>query len=217
MANEDLNDHELAEQVRKWLGENGSSILTGIALGIAGLWGWNYWQGHQEHQNTQAAVQYLTLGESASGGRADQAMAQFQVLKTDFPKSGYATLGALVAASAVINENKWDAAIEPLEWAGTRGRPESLAQVARLRHARVLAQMGRYADALNLLKSLDNTELSGAAAEARGDILMAEGRSSDAAVAYQKALDDLRADEGSRPDLELKLARSRVSGPEQAG
>ena len=49
---EDLTDNEQEEQLRRWWSENWLWIVGGIALGLALLWGWQYWQGSKVAADT---------------------------------------------------------------------------------------------------------------------------------------------------------------------
>ena len=36
-------DEEKVEAIRKWWRENGTAVVAGLVLGLAGLIGWQYW------------------------------------------------------------------------------------------------------------------------------------------------------------------------------
>ena len=42
-----LNEHEQSEQVRNWLRGNAVGLIGGVALGLAVIAGWNWWQGQR--------------------------------------------------------------------------------------------------------------------------------------------------------------------------
>ena len=59
MAIDDLLDeHEQGERVRSWLRNNALGILGGLALGIAAIYGWQWWGKHQAQQQYQAHSTY---------------------------------------------------------------------------------------------------------------------------------------------------------------
>ena len=37
-------DEEKAEELKAWWKENGTSVMAGIALAVAALFGWEYWK-----------------------------------------------------------------------------------------------------------------------------------------------------------------------------
>jgi len=73
----ELDEHEQGEAVRKWLRQNGSSLITGIAMGLALVFGWQWWQGKGVRHSEEAATQYqawpTTGSQSASAERAPEA------------------------------------------------------------------------------------------------------------------------------------------------
>ncbi len=54
---EDLTDNEREEQLRRWWSDNWAWIIGGVALGLALLAGWQYWQRYQ----VQTAEQVVWL------------------------------------------------------------------------------------------------------------------------------------------------------------
>jgi predicted negative regulator of RcsB-dependent stress response len=58
MAIELMDEHEKGEHVRAWLRQNGSAIVTGVALGLAAIFGWQWWQGSQSEHRVTASIQY---------------------------------------------------------------------------------------------------------------------------------------------------------------
>ena len=53
-----LNEHEQGERVRSWLQRNALGLIGGIALGLALIWGWNWWQQRQVSEGEAVAAQY---------------------------------------------------------------------------------------------------------------------------------------------------------------
>ena len=53
MAIDDLLDeHEQSEKVRTWLKDNAVGLIGGIALGLALIGGWQWWQKQQDESAT---------------------------------------------------------------------------------------------------------------------------------------------------------------------
>ena len=63
-----LDEHEQGELVQKWLRENAVAIATGIALGLALIFGWQQWKVHRSTQDAAAAAQYQALADAVDGG-----------------------------------------------------------------------------------------------------------------------------------------------------
>ena len=98
MAIDDLLDeHEQSERVRNWLKNNGAGMIGGIALGLAVIFGWQWWQKHQVQQAEQANLDYQSA--VASLDTADLKKAQAEVAKLQGNDANiYADLAALSLA-----------------------------------------------------------------------------------------------------------------------
>ena len=55
---EQYTDDERVEDLKKWWHENGVSIIVGIALGVAAIFGWRYWISHRDAQAERASLAY---------------------------------------------------------------------------------------------------------------------------------------------------------------
>ena len=76
MAIDDLLDeHEQSERVRSWLRNNGAGLLGGVALGLAVILGWQWWQKDQAGKKEQAYQEYQTAVEGLAKGDLKQAKA----------------------------------------------------------------------------------------------------------------------------------------------
>ena len=56
-----LTDEERLEVIKKWWRENGSSIITGVVLGLAVLFGSKAWFAYQDRKAETASNIYTTL------------------------------------------------------------------------------------------------------------------------------------------------------------
>ena len=209
MAIDDLLDeHEQSERVRNWLKNNGAGLIGGVALGLAVIFGWQWWQNNQVQQAEQANLDYQAAMDSL--GTSDLKKAQAEVAKLRSGKADtYADLAALRLAKAQIDAGQADAAIATL-----RGlRPEaSLKPLVDLRLARLLIDTGKAEEALKLLG--DASDSSGL--EARGDALLATGKRDQARDMYLKALTGMDVAAPQRRLVELKLTDAGGTPPKPA-
>ncbi len=47
-------EDEQAQQIKKWIKENGLQIVVGISLGLGGIWGLGAYKTYQNEQSIQA-------------------------------------------------------------------------------------------------------------------------------------------------------------------
>jgi len=207
--------HEQGEIVKKWLSENGSAIIMGLVIAFGGLFGFKQWQSWQVNNRQQASAEFEVLGELLSAGQLDAAMANFQNLQDEYPKSPYTSMAALQFARARIEVNQADLAITLYEYVMENGYPKAMTVVARERLARVLLDQGDAEQALTVLEDVaDITGFEARYAEVRGDIHYDQGRMDEARAAYLEALDQLEAGAGDRNMLVMKLESMGAEIPE---
>ena len=130
-------------------------------------------------------LQALSTAED-EGPEAGKALAL--QIKDEYRGSTYAQFAALHLARLAVYDDDLAGAARELRWvlsmAEVGGETH---QAAQLRLARVAAAQGDTGGALTMLQGAD-TAFAASYAQARGDILLAEGREAEALVAYESAL-----------------------------
>lgn len=204
MAIEILDEHEQSERVRAWLKDNGSNILTGVALGVALVAGWHWWQGTRSEHQVTAAVQFRALEDAVQAKQPDSVDAIAKSLQTGYKDTPYALLAALEAARIKLDGGDAKAALEALEQVDPSIHNPALAAVVALRAARLEMVLGEPAKALTRLERLDPAYAT-LADEARADALLQLGRTDEARSAYEKALTQIDSGSPLRATVEMKL------------
>ncbi|MBP6597007.1 MAG: tetratricopeptide repeat protein [Arenimonas sp.] len=200
------DEYEQGERVRTWLRNNGSSLIGGIALGLACLAGWQWWQGQQAQEKVQAASEFRAFTQALDAKDDAKAQAHATVLQRDYAKSPYPALAALRQAERLHAQAKDDEAVKALDAASRQaGVDPALAELAQLRAARLLVGMDKSEDALKRLDASTTSAFPAVAAEIRGDAEMALGRRDAARAAYALALASLDIGAPTRQMVEMKL------------
>jgi len=211
------------EQLRQWLRDNWFPLASGLALGLAAIFGWQAWGQHQDNHAGDASHVFEDLGRAATQNKYDDAKAMADRLVKDFSDTPYAAAGALKLAELGVLDNKLDDATARLQWVvDFEQNPGFLARVgaalhlrnkaydpallplAHLRLAQVLWQQNKADEALKQLDGEAGT-YAPLYAELRGDIKLSQGDSSAARGAYQQALQSLSPDDVGRDGLQRKL------------
>ncbi|HEY0861512.1 MAG TPA: tetratricopeptide repeat protein [Pseudoxanthomonas sp.] len=209
MAIDDLLDeHEQSERVRSWLRNNGAGLLGGVALGLAVILGWQWWQKDQAGKKEQAYQEYQAAVEGLAKGDLKQAKAAVDALSKN--DTLYADTAGLQLAKAQVQAGERDAAIATL-----RGLTpdETMRPLVNLRVARLLIDAGKHDEALKLLDAADDAS----SLEVRGDALLATGKAKEAQEAYTRALTTLDAVSPQRRLVELKLIHAGGTPPKTGG
>ncbi|MDT8437823.1 MAG: tetratricopeptide repeat protein [Wenzhouxiangellaceae bacterium] len=209
MAVELYDEHEQSERVRGWLRENGGSIVLGVVLALAAIFGWRQWEGYRNDQKILADQYRSAVQNELAVGNLEQALAQFRAMRDAVGSQGHVPLAALAVAAALNEEDRIDEAAEVLTGVLEQDRWPALQPLLRLRLALLETARGNGEAALARLAGDAPQGYEGLWAETRGDVLLDLGRLDEAALAYQAAVDRLRAAERDFRQAEVKLQRVR--------
>ena len=200
-------DEELAV-IRDWWQRNGKPLLTGSALALVVVFGWQAWQKHQVAEAQGASVLYQQLLENSlvADGQADVGKVAELAgkLKADYAGSHYAQYASLLLAKVAVEAGKLDDARAELQAVLDKPADASLGELARQRLARVLAAQDKTEDALTLLTGDADQAFVAAREELKGDLLVKLERSDEALQAYEKAKAALTA-EAAVGGLQIKI------------
>lgn len=201
-------EEEQIAQFRDWWQRNGKPMLTGGALALAVVFGWQAWQKYESNQAQGASIVYQQLLETAlnPSGTPDSAKVAELAgkLKSDFSGTHYAQYGSLFVAKVAVEAGKLDDAAAELKSVLDKPADATLGELARQRLARVLAAQNKADDALKLLDGDADKAFVASREELKGDLLVQLGRTDDAHAAYLKAKAALPED-AAVGGLQMKL------------
>lgn len=198
------DDEAQAEQLKTWWRENWMPLAAGLALGLGGIFGWEQWKVHQQDRAVEAARMYEDLKTALVADKADEARSIGDKLKSDYAKTPYAAQAMLRLAQHAVDKARYDEALPPLAWVAANSADEQLRPLAKLREARVLAQQGKFDEALNRLDGAGEAYVA-LAEDLRGDIKLAQGDRKAARAAFEKALAASDAAAANRETLQRKI------------
>jgi predicted negative regulator of RcsB-dependent stress response len=185
---EDLTDNEREEQLRRWWSDNWAWIIGGVALGLAILGGWQYWQRHQVQVAEQDEASYLAVVAALDNSNRDEAVKQATELAQRHPSSPYVDQSDLALARAAVERREFDEAARLLRGVAERSDDTELRLVATTRLARVLVEQGKHDEALALLDAAQAGAFAALAHEIRGDAYAAKGDAAQARTEYDAAI-----------------------------
>ena len=212
MAIDQLDEYEQGEQVRSWLRENGSSLLTGIILGLALILGWQWWQGRGVRLKEDAAAQYTALTDAIAAKDEAKVKTFAAVIDEKYADTPFAPLARMRQAQYLQANGKTEAAIDLLRKAPVPADP-ALAELQTLRLARLQLVAGKGADALKTISGITDPLFPAVLAELRGDIHLAGGKRDEARKAYEQAMTTLDEAAPTRRIVELKLIEAGGKPP----
>ena len=207
-----LTDDEKLAELKKWWGENGGSIITGVVLGLAVLFGGKAWFAYQDRKAEAASNIYTTLMVALERGENQIVTGKAGVLVADYTGTPYATLAALALAKMNIEAGELAVASSHLQWVIDNTRSDISRDTARLRLARVMVAMDDLDGALVVLdQAVPGTSFDPLYTEVRGDVDVARGDLAAANKTYQTALDMTDSNAPGRHLLQLKFDSTVVA------
>lgn len=201
-----ISEQQQVEEIKKWLHENGTSILVGLVIGVAAVFGWRAWNGHRHDTAQQASMAYTQMVNAYKAGNTVIAMQQGDDIIAHYGKTSYATFSALVLAGIKVEMGDTPAAIAHLKWVVGNAQQPELKQLAMLRLARLLLSENKLDESLKQVEAMDPTQYVAMRAELLGDLYRAKGDRAKARTAYQEALQALGKNaEGLHDSISMKL------------
>ena len=202
----DLEEQEQLATLKGWWKDNGTSVLVVLAAVAIALAGWLGWRNWQAGQAQQAAALYDSLQKALQSNDAKSVRDAGGSLVEGFPRTLYASMGALASARFHIERGDLKSARAQLQWVVERSSSDELRDLARLRLAGVLLDEKAYDEALAQLEAKHAPAMAAQYAALKGDVLVAKGKAAEAKAAYRLALE--KSDERSgafRASVQLRL------------
>ncbi len=211
MAVELYDEHEQSERVRKWLGENGISIFMGVALALAGLFGWRQWQDYQAERALLANEYYAALQRELDRQDLEAAQQQYQAMREGVKSHTYVALAGMLLGSSLVEARQTEQAAQIYRQLMETAKRDALEPLIRLRLAAIETSLGAPESALSLLQGQAPEGYGGLWHETRADAMFDLQRLADAATEYRRALDLLRESGQDLRQVEVKLDTVRSS------
>jgi predicted negative regulator of RcsB-dependent stress response len=202
----DLEEQEQVAELQAWWRQHGTLIVAAIVAVAVGLAGWQGWRWYEASQATQAGALYDTLARAAQAGDAKALRDAGGALIESYPRTLYATMGALTAARFHFDRGELKDAKLQLEWAVEHSPSDDFRDLARLRLAACLLEEKAYDEALRRLDEKHGAAYDAQYAALKGDVLVAKNDATQARAAYRLALE--KADSGNaafRESVRMRL------------
>lgn len=196
---EDLTDNEREEQLRRWWSQNWLWIVGGVALGLALLWGWQYWQQSRMRQAQVEEAAYTAVLDLLGAQKFDEAVVKGKALRSEHPSSPYADQADMALARGAVESRKPEAAVPHLKAVIDGSKDQELRGIARSRLARVLIEQGKFDEAVAALDVPDAGSYAALYHEIRGDAFAGKGDAGAARREYDAAL--AAAKDGAQIDV----------------
>lgn len=218
MANNlDLEEQEQLDQIKHFWKQYGNWITWVLIVVLGAYAGWNGFQYWQRNQASQAAAMFDELDRAVKAADAARVERAFGDMKDKFGSTAYAHQAALMVAGYQQGAGKPDAAKAALTWVTEKSSDPGYQASARLRLADLHMQGKALDEALKLLEATFPASFEPMALDRRGDVLMLQGKRSEAIDAYAKAFAKFEERIEYRRLVEVKLNALGVDPQASAG
>jgi len=201
----DLEEQEQLDQLKAFWNQYGN-LITGVLVIVVGAYlawvGWNTWQ---RDQGAKAGAMYDELDRAVQANDADLTGRIFADMKERYPRTAFTGQAGLLAAKVASDKGQTEPARADLAWIAEHASEDAYRAIAHLRLAGLLLDDRKYDGALKQVDAVEGGSFAALAADRRGDILMAQGKTADAKAAYEKAWAALDPKIDYRRVVEAKL------------
>jgi len=208
----DIEQQETIASLKGWFEENGTWVLGAalIALAVvAGNWGWHW---YERRESAAAAAVYEQYDQALAAKDTARAKDMAGTLLAQHGSSAYAAFAALRQARVSLDAGDVAAAKAQLHWVVDKSGNKELAALARVRLAGVLLDEKSYDEGLALLQADAPLAFAAEFSDRRGDLLLAQGKTTEARAAYAKALEQANAQSALRALIQAKLDALPAAG-----
>ena len=203
-------EEEQIAAIKKWWSDNGQSLLIGVGLALAIVFGWKAYQNSVIQTKTEASGLYQQLMSEATKNNFDNEEANTLAflaneIKTKYESSEYAIYAAMFLAKDAVEQKNYETAKTELNWILERTEDGRIQHIVKGRLARILSAEGQHEQALDMLNA-SLSEFEPAFLEIKGDINNRMGNTDQAIEAYQSAYQLVKDKPQSLPLLAVKLS-----------
>lgn len=201
----DLEEQEKVDELKAWWKKNGQTTMLAVAVFVASVAGVQGWQIYQKNQQYQAALAYETVLNVLQSKDIKGIRDAAGQLIEKYPGTAYATRAGLLAAGVNLESGDAKSAKAQLEWVMDHSKEDAARDIARLRLAGILLDEKSYDEALKKLDASHESSFDGLFADAKGDVLTAQGKVVEARAAYKAALEKFEEKSNYRQIVQMKL------------
>jgi len=193
------SEEQQEEAIKRFLKNNGLSLVVGAIVGLGGIYGWNYYQQSQLETMAQHSQAFSTVSQKLASSTT--VVTDGDAYIADHSDSQYSQLTQLIMVKSLVDNKDYDQATAILNQVISSDVEAAIKSIAMIRLARIEAMLNKNEQALTTLASLTDSAFSAQKNELQGNIYLAQGDIAKARTAYQAAIDI----SPELPNVELKM------------
>ena len=192
------SEEEQVDKIKKWWNSNGKQIIAGAAIGLAGVFGWNYYNDYQDNQALNARTLYLNYAEDSNNVDA------YNKLIKEHPSSSYTDQATLLMAKYLFDAGSYSLALDAIKPL-ISNQSSIISFTAVLRTASIYLQLGQHDEALSTLNIESGEGFSGLIYNLTGDVYLDLGNSDEAKKYYLLAIENITENSNLTQLIQIKL------------
>ena len=192
------SEEEQVDKIKKWWNSNGKQIIAGAAIGLAGVFGWNYYNDYQDNQALNARTLYLNYAEDSNNVDA------YNKLIKEHSSSAYTDQATLLMAKYLFDAGNYSLALDAIKPL-ISNQSIIISSTAALRAASIYLQLGQHDEALSTLNIESGEGFSGLIYNLTGDVYLDLGNSDEAKKYYLLAIENITENSNLTQLIQIKL------------
>gem|GEM_PF-590999 len=202
-----IEGYETEEQqvvaIKSWWKENGNTLVIAAVVGLAGLWGWRFYNESVITGQEEASQAYSNMLVKFESKGAESGLDDIKTFIADNQDNNYGVLASLLLAKEAVQQKDFALAKAQFVQLQSQNEYAPLNAVINLRLARVEAQLGEDEQALKTLTLITEPSFLAKANQVKGAIYLKMGEIEKARAAFQDAVNASQGNIG--PILQLQV------------
>ena len=211
----DLEEQEQIANFKDFWNKYGNLISGVLIVGLLSYAGYGFYRNYQAKQGAEASNMFDNLQKQVAANDKAKIAKLSADLQSQYSRSIYAPLSALVAAKAAFEANDLKTAKAQLQFAIDKGNDE-IKSIAKLRLSAVQLDEKAYDEALKTVSGEVLPQFAAQVSDRKGDILAAQNKLAEARAAYLEAWKAMDEKNPGRSLVQVKLEAIGGSVPESA-
>ncbi|MPV85859.1 YfgM family protein [Ostreibacterium oceani] len=187
----DRTEQEREELVKQFIKDYWLVAVLAVGGAIGLVYGLEYYKKRQFLTYNDAAMNLSAVEAALTDNATETALNSVTAMQqqNDQAKTGFATVATLSLAKHYFDSKDYKAALAQYDWLIANAPDAAYQQMASIRKARVLAEMGEVTQAVEALSRVESTNFMDEANLLKGDIYLADAQFEQAISAYESISD----------------------------
>ncbi|PIE45723.1 MAG: hypothetical protein CSA44_01885 [Gammaproteobacteria bacterium] len=186
----DRTEEEREELVKQWISDNWLTAVIAVLIAIGIVYGFDYYKKSKANALNQMAVEVADVQKAISANQLEEATKRVSNIQQEASQTAFSSIATLSLAKRYVDEEKYQSAIEQYDWLITHADDLAMRDIAKLRKARVQANLKQNNQSVETLSSLEGKAYITEANLLKGDILLSAKQYEQAQKAYEMLKDN---------------------------